>query len=263
MAQVALDTDNRESLWLLVGGPSKLPKSLGNKATDKVRKEGSYKNGINKDIKHMKKRIAESKDFVLFKTLRNNEKLKKKTVLKNVTELIKQAWFRPTPVAAIIYYSGYGVKDKGDWCFVDDSLSLQDLLSALPDPPKAPQLGDDKKKSDEDALKELMEQSSYAVYIICDCSFTGRWRQSLRKIESPVDLFYYGAVNGKKDKMAQDSKDGGKFTRFLLTGNQMLGTPDPIALEVCNGCRFETRSILWADQIINQMKKNAPKNVIS
>ena len=106
MAQVALDTDDRESLWLLIGGPSKLPKAYAKKAADKVRKEGTYKNGINKDIKAIKKRIEESKDFTLFKTLKNAEKLKKKTVLKNITEVIKQAWLKEKPAAAIIYYTG-------------------------------------------------------------------------------------------------------------------------------------------------------------
>ena len=108
MAQIQLDTDNLQSLWLLIGGPSKLPKELAKTATDKVRKkeDGSYKNGITKDIKMMKKRIEESDDFTLFKSLKNMEKLKKKTVLKNVTEVIKQAWDKDNPVPAIIYYTG-------------------------------------------------------------------------------------------------------------------------------------------------------------
>ncbi len=86
MAQVALDTDDRESLWLLIAGPTNISKNYSKNISDKVRKngDGSYKNGVNKDIKKMKKRIAESKDFTLFKSLKNNEKLKKKTVLKNI-----------------------------------------------------------------------------------------------------------------------------------------------------------------------------------
>ena len=108
-----------------------------------------------------------------------------------------------------------------------------------------------------------MDQSSYAVYIICDCSFTGKWRNALKKVESPADIFYYGACDGKKDKFAHDSVEGGKYTRFLLTGNQMLGAPSPIALEVCNGCLFQSSNILWSDQIINQIKKNVYKNVVA
>ena len=168
----------------------------------------------------------------------------------------------------IFIYIGYGVKDKGDWCFVDSSLSLEELLGAIPAPPEKPELKNnddgDNKKSDEEALKELMESSSYAVYIICDCSFTGRWRKELRKVENKADIFYYGSCDGgKKDKFAQDTKDGGKFTRFLLSGNQMLGAPKPVALEVCDKCLFETASILWNDQIINQIKKNAYRNVVA
>eukprot|EP01084_Bolivina_argentea_P239555 402618_1 len=266
MAQVSLDTDNRESLWLVIGGPSKIAKADIKNAVDKVRKkdDGSYKNGVNKDVKMIKKRIAASKDFTMFKTLKNMEKLKKKTVLKNITEICKTAWMKPVP--AIIYYTGYGRKDKGDWCFVDGFLSIAEILGAIPDPPSMPEQKDDddeKKKSDEDQLKELMEQSSYAVYIISDCSFSGKWLKSLKKVESPIDIFFYGAVNGKKDKFAQDSKEGGKFTRFLLTGNKMLGAPEPVAIEVSNGCMFESGNILWADQIINQIKGNVYKNVIS
>jgi len=266
-AAISLETDDRESLWLLIAGPTKLPKGFANNAADKVRKkgEGSYKDGVNADIKAMKKRVEGSKDFALFKTLRNNEKLKKATVLKNITEVVKTAWSKPKPVPAIIYYTGYAIKDKGDWCFVDSTLSIDDLLKAIPPPPTVPDTlkdKDDTKKSDEEALQELMQQSSYAVYIICDCSFTGRWRVQLKKVESPVDIFYFGAVDGKKDKYAQDSKQGGKFTRFLLSGNQMLGAPSPVALEVCNACLFESGGILWSDQIINQIKQNAYKNVL-
>ena len=107
MAAVALDSDDRESLWLLIAGPTNLPKSYGKTVADKARKDGSYKNGVNKDIKMMKQRISESKDFSLHKTLKNMEKLKKKTVLKNITEMIKLAWQKEIPVAAIIYYTGF------------------------------------------------------------------------------------------------------------------------------------------------------------
>eukprot|EP00486_Rosalina_sp_Unknown_P012937 CAMPEP_0201583360 /NCGR_PEP_ID=MMETSP0190_2-20130828/97628_1 /ASSEMBLY_ACC=CAM_ASM_000263 /TAXON_ID=37353 /ORGANISM="Rosalina sp." /LENGTH=261 /DNA_ID=CAMNT_0048025099 /DNA_START=35 /DNA_END=817 /DNA_ORIENTATION=+ len=261
MAQIELDTDNRQSLWLLIGGPSKLPKELSKTATDKARKkdDGSYKNGITKDIKMMKKRIAESDDFTLFKSLKNMEKLKKKTVLKNITAVIKQAWQKDDPVPAIIYYTGKAIKDKGDWCFVDATLTIDEFLEAIPPPPQKGGDDDQKGMSDEDALKDLMEKSSYAVYIICDCSFAGRWRIKLKKVESKVDIFFYGACDGKKKKLAQDTKEGGKFTRFLLSGNQMLGAPEPVALEVCDSCLFDSGNILWSDQIVNQLKKNAYK----
>lgn len=117
--------------------------------------------------------------------------------------------------------------------------------------------------SDEDALKDLMEKSSYAVYIICDCSYAGRWRLKLKKVQSKIDIFFYGACDGKKNKFAQDSKDGGKFTRFLLSGNQLLGAPDPVTIEVCDSCVFDSGQILWGDQIINQIKKNTHKNVVA
>ena len=100
------DKNDRTSLWLLIGGPSKLPKEYTKKAADKVRKkgDGNYVNGIKKDIKMMEDRIKKNDNFELFKRLKNDQKLKKKTVLKNITAICNQAWL--TPIPAVIYYTG-------------------------------------------------------------------------------------------------------------------------------------------------------------
>ena len=128
------ETKDRKSIFLLISGTTVIPKNLKNLVCPKNEKTDTMKTSFSKDITKMKKRIESCKDFELFKVLRNYEKLRKKTVLKNVTELIEKSYIYGK--SAVIYYTGYGIWKSGDWVFADGQITPEEFVNAIPQPPK-------------------------------------------------------------------------------------------------------------------------------
>lgn len=163
----------------------------------------------------------------------------------------------------ILHTSGKGCSQSGNWCFSNGFISIKDILKSIPQPPKFVELdvNINTEQSDANELAALMNDSSFAIYIFCDCSWSGRWLKIIKKQKMDIDILLYAACDGYKERKAQDMKNGGKFTSFLLTGNKMLGMPEPVAVEVNQGIIFDSSQILWSNMIVNQLKMNVYRNV--
>ena len=51
--------------------------------------------------------------------------------MKEVIELLHQFFKSDDSWYKMIYFSGLGVKNKGDWCFTDGSLSIENIVDII------------------------------------------------------------------------------------------------------------------------------------
>lgn len=194
---------------VLIAGALKFPKGLD--ASDKLRDpdhKGNAETSIQLDIDNMV-RICKRKpgygvllqDGVLRATDTDRE-----TVLNVITTAAKTA-----KRGVVIYYTGFGQKDSGNWCFTDGVISVNDVV---------------------DTVRKVNKRLYIDIY--ADCSYAGNWAEDVKCYEGKDALiFIYAAtVPGQQ---AHDSEDGGVYTMFITEKKRPADFHDLPKLERCYG----------------------------
>ena len=114
--------------WLLICGATDPPRNACSSRDDGHDKplmhNSDYLSGVTKDLAHMEDIVGSKlyntiKDLYLRKDVALNH-------IKQFFDFCKCNDFKP-----ILYYTGHGEKDSGDWCFHDGTVSIYDILGII------------------------------------------------------------------------------------------------------------------------------------
>ena len=115
--------------WLLISGannPSKrfIASDRGERSFPNAT-SGSFLRGISLDLHNMERAV----DADLHNTIKDLQMRKSEAIghIRKFFEHCKANDFKP-----MLYYTGYGESNTGNWCFRDGILSLRDILNLIP-----------------------------------------------------------------------------------------------------------------------------------
>ena len=138
---------SKKRKWLLISGASNPPQNIiisyRRERSSPMERSGKFLHGNSLDLNYMERAVNSN----LYNSVKNLQMTKSEAIghIRKFFEHCKANDFKP-----MLYYTGHGQKNTGNWCFSDLTLSLGDILKLIP-------VG--------------MENPT----IICDACFSGRW----------------------------------------------------------------------------------------
>ena len=116
--------------WLLIAGAMNPPKRIKtSKRRSKDLKAGGFLRGIKYDMQVMEEIISREKLGNLQNTLRMLD-MEKEDVVKRIIKFF--TWCKEGDYKPVLYYTGHGEIGSGDWCFIDDTISISEIEELLP-----------------------------------------------------------------------------------------------------------------------------------
>eukprot|EP01084_Bolivina_argentea_P209978 357562_1 len=191
--------DGANVSYLLIAGTTKSPKSV--QTSDKKRDNGDNATSRNCDLVHMEKYLKKKPEYTLYNTLRDFDGLTCVTVLNNIKQCAQKTNYNGE---IIIYYTGHGETNTGNWCFVDGTINLLQVLQSVRNANK---------------FCEIMISAS--------CSFSGNWCIELAKYKDTYKGINIFAASWP-GKRAYDTKNGGFDTLTTLLDGYMSGLVDEL-----------------------------------
>ena len=189
--------------WILISGTTSPTKSV--KASDKTRRNGSYLEGITKDLSNMQAYVK-SLSHKLDNTVQDR-RISTKLVLDRIKECSRET--RPVAGSFIhIYYTGHGEAHTGNWCFKNGTISLKSIISAV---------------------KSV--NSFCGIRIYADCCYAGNWAAKLGEFEGKYKRITLKAACWP-ERIAYDTQDGGPFT-LVQTGKNTISDFGNLKLARC------------------------------
>eukprot|EP01084_Bolivina_argentea_P035255 65407_1 len=178
------DDDMRK--WILIAGTTNSPSYI--KASDKVRDNGSYLDGITADLHNMEKFVNMHNGdscYTLDTIIQDMKYLSKKTVIDRIKKTAKNTRKNG---GIYLYYTGHGAANTGDWCFADGVVSLKEVIDAV--------------KSSDPTLD---------IRIHADCCYSGNWIIKIAEFKGKYKNIYIEAAS-HPGKVAYDTANGGMWT---------------------------------------------------
>ena len=95
-----------------------------------------------------------------------------------------------------LYYSGYGERGTGNWCFSDGTVSLKEVLDTI------------------QSVNHYNKKKIKRIVIYSDCSYSGNWTDDLRKYKQLNTTNLSITINAACDSgfRAWDTPKGAMFT---------------------------------------------------
>ena len=120
---------SEEPLWLLLSGATDAPKEIGiskRRTRDaKGDSNGAFLAGVTRDLVNMEDMVGTK----LFNTVKDLY-LTKDAALRHITMLLEKC--KHTNAHPMLYYTGHGEIGTGNWCFVDGTISIQEIFDMVP-----------------------------------------------------------------------------------------------------------------------------------
>ena len=191
---------------VLIAGTTKFAKGID--ASDKLRDhKGNSAASMQLDIDNMVRTVKRKPGYgVLDSVLHDTDHMDTKTVLDTIKAAAEKA-----KRGVVLYFTGFGQKDTGNWCFVDGVVTLNEVVDTI-----------------------RRQNKKLYIDIYCDCSYAGNWAEGVKSYEGKDALiFIYAAtVPGQQ---AHDSEDGGVYTMFITEKKRPSDFHDLPKLERCYG----------------------------
>ena len=114
-------TKPKSRKWFLIAGTSKPPEKIS-VSSRKPRESGKYLTGVNYDFANMEKVLKNQ----LKNSVRDLEMTKSeaKDYILKFFEYCYEYNYKP-----MLYYTGHGEKNTGDWCFSDGKIGIEEIFS--------------------------------------------------------------------------------------------------------------------------------------
>ena len=148
--------------WLLLSGATDPPNNV-QISNRKSRDRGSFLEGITSDFLNMERLPVVKKG--LYNSVRNM-KMTKNMALAEIKDFIRHCLL--TNTMPVIYYTGHGESGTGNWCFIDDVISVEELNLAFD--------------------CQMIHRTPY--FIISDCCYSGHWANYFMEIENPSSRMF-------------------------------------------------------------------------
>eukprot|EP00111_Clytia_hemisphaerica_P013010 TCONS_00038226-protein len=177
------------SRWLLMGGAVDPPKEIQiskrrpRKITT-VARAGQFLPGVQQDLGNMSAALLKNK--LLLHNYIFDMKITKERALEGIKDLFQNCMNQSPKAAPVIYYSGHGEMDTGNWCFQNLQLGIREIVALIP-------------------------KGCYEPLIISDSCFSGCWADYC--INQTGNVHVLAACS--YDQTALDDKDGGQFTQYI------------------------------------------------
>ena len=111
--------------WLLISGASDPPERFI--ISDRRRRDesGEFLRGVTLDLHHMERAVKDD----LHNSVKNLQITKSEVIghIQEFFESCKEFYMKP-----MIFYTGHGERNTGNWCFSDGKLSFEDILNLIP-----------------------------------------------------------------------------------------------------------------------------------
>eukprot|EP01084_Bolivina_argentea_P285002 488625_1 len=176
--------------WLLIAGTTD---SKGVKYTDKKRDNGTYLNGVNKDMSNMEEWVnnesSSSSYWVVQNSIRMMRSLTKATALNSIKQCAQECKQKNGKYVRI-YYTGHGENNTGNWCFYDGTISLKEVITTV----------------------ISVYRGVDDIQIYCDCCFSGNWCIELSTLNVPTRVVVSAA--SWPGVVAWDTRNGGLWTLY-------------------------------------------------
>ena len=175
--------------WLLISGAIDPPKSIEisnrrpRRSTTTTR-SGKYLAGMGQDLGNM---IECVDDIGLFNYSFDMQKTKEDAI-QNIKGLFEACLKNEPKAAPIIYYSGHGESNTGNWCFQNLQLGIREIVALIPD-------------------------GCYHPLIISDSCFSGCWADYC--IYQPDGNNVHVLAACPYNTTTYDNEDGGEFTTYI------------------------------------------------
>eukprot|EP01084_Bolivina_argentea_P091928 165460_1 len=195
MAQEANDKQLKgKYVYILIRGCTNPPKSI-NVSKRKGTKNGGYLAGMTLDMANMEKFVTGPKGKFkhLYNTVSDMVSLECDYVLgaiKKAAEYTKENGAS----GLIIYYTGHGEEDTGNWCFSDGVITLDQVVN-------------------------VVSKYCHIFEMFCDCCFSGNWAEELSEYANELKCVKVYAACFPEEVAYDDPDEGGYFTRWLVNKN--------------------------------------------
>ena len=123
----------KKTKWLLLAGASDPPEwcDISKRRPRDVSKGGTFLHGTTRDLAKMERSLRKNlgETSSLSNSIRDLEltKSRARDAIKSCFEKSMEDGSRP-----VLYYSGHGMFLRGDWCFHDGTLTLEEIKADLP-----------------------------------------------------------------------------------------------------------------------------------
>ena len=119
---------SRPRLWLLLSGASEPPENVATsnrRPRDAPNREGGFLKGISSDLRNMQTAVNFKFDNSV-----QNLKITKSEAFSHIDSLFKRC--REEDLKPMLYYTGHGETNTGNWAFSDGTISIEEILNRKP-----------------------------------------------------------------------------------------------------------------------------------
>lgn len=220
-----------EGYWLLIAGTSD---SKGTKYTDKISDDNNcnFVEGVSADLANIEATIKEYAQsgwapWALHNIVNNTKDTSKADVIDTIKECAQECKKQAKGREVVIYYTGHGETNTGNWCFADGVVTLSDVYNAV--------------------LSVYPKVDT--VNLMCDCNYSGNWCMELKQMKlkkKHVDI----KAGSWPDALAYNSQYGGLYT-LMWTNKCKWKAKDKPNFKWCSAWKKDGYWLMnkhWEDQ---------------